>query len=244
MSSKRPSKRASAKAKLKRAATLQRRPGRRSGTLQYNSAYVRAGQTVEKKYVDTDYATAKPSGETFNIFPTLLANVAGGTAVNQRIGNKITLTNINFRGEAHGWENTTFSLSQRLRMIVYLDTQCNGTPVQAEQLLQPKGPNGTLPPTIDSYRNMETAPRFRILKDKMMVFNPQGVDFRTASDRVTLGNCKIIKFSWKGSLPIHFGSPGAGLTEIKNNNVGVMFVWDDMSIGHLSFLCRVKYTDY
>lgn len=212
--------------------------------MQYNSAYVRAGRTIEKKYQDL-YMEANPSAMIFDIVPTLFSDIAGGTKVNQRIGNKVTVTNINFRGEVSGWgPSGGITASNRCRMIVFLDTQCNGLPADIKQILQPPDELGTQTPKIDAYRNMETAPRFRILKDKMMVFNPQGSDYREGANNHTLSNTKVIKFSWKGSLPLHFGSPGAGITELKNNNVGVLFVWEKTAAGHIKLNARVKYTDY
>lgn len=220
-----------------------RMPGKKivKGYTQYNSAYARrAGGTVEKKYLDTsmNHIDVNNLGRVYGDF----LSIAAGQGVHQRIGNKVTVVNANFRGDITGWSGAYAGLaSQRVRTIWFWDTQANGaTPTVSDVLAQTPGDPPTAP-TIDSFRNMEQAPRFIILQDKTHVFNHLATGGAAGT---MIENTKQVKFSWKGVSPIHYGNSGGELAGIRSNNLCLLIICEVSETGsQFTGTCRVKYTD-
>ncbi len=215
-----------------------RTPGKsyvKAGFTQYNSTYARRpGGTVEKKYKDTVLAhqdALTPNGTVYGSFLTIPQD----QTVHGRIGNKVTVVNANFRGEMEGWSGAYAGLaSQRIRTIWFWDTQANGGVPKVNDVLQTAA--------LDSFRNMEQAPRYIVLQDKTHVFNHQATQGTTSVGFVA--NNKQVKFSWRGSSPIHYGNAGGELAGIRSNNLCLLVLAAIPETGSkLHGEIRVKYTD-
>lgn len=225
-----------------------RMPGKKivKGYTQYNSAYARrAGGGVEKKYLDTTISnSALPVAGT--VYGEFLA-IAAGQGVNQRIGNKVTVVNANFRGDLSGWAAAyPSSASNRIRTIWFWDTQANGGKPSVADVLASRAPiipgGDPTPPDIDCFRNMEQAPRYIVLQDKTHTFNHLAVFGTTSATAVE--NTKSVKFSWKGNSPIHYGTTGENLAGIRSNNLCLLVISEVGGSGaSLHGSLRVKYTD-
>lgn len=207
------------------------------GTSQYNSAYARRAGTGEKKYVDypLQHQDASTAGRVYGDILT----IAAGTGINQRIGNKITVVNVNFRGRIMSAAQTATASAyldgERVRVMWFWDTQANGTVPKVTDVLQTA--------EIDSFRNMEQAPRFVILKDKTYVFNATDLPGADSQARIPVVT-REHKFAWKGQSPIHYGTVGQDTAGIRANNLCLLVICDQLETGSgMEGTIRVKYTD-
>jgi len=204
---------------------------------------------IEKKYLDKYYV---PAGSwigvtkgTASVVDDLLKIVAGGE-VNQRIGNKITVRNVNIRGELQ--LNTSLPTNQapQVRMVLVLDKQANaGTAewknVFEEAYLTPS--THTDPQDLNlqlQMRNMSQAKRFQVLKDKTITLNSGG-QCQVGANVYLTTTSKFFKMSWRGALPVSYASAAAATPT--TNNLLLFFVTDVVSTVTTATVIRVKYTD-
>jgi len=206
----------------------------RRGTMRSFSAL--APPRYEKKFKDTPTSAAMLEFSTSGVVQNSFVTMASGSDNGERIGNRITVTNIN----AHllavtGTSNTNPGLENTVvRVILGIDKQCNGANTVVGDVLQSASPF--------SFRNMFTLNRFIILKDKLFVMDPK---IYMASNSGQVG--RILKFSWKGQLPIMYSDATATIGNIETNNIFLLVITDrsatagqtDGVVGTV----RVKYTD-
>lgn len=100
-----------------------------------------------------------------------LSNVGQGVEPDQRIGRKFVVKSMSMRLEVQFHDNNNSyatlhdavaNANDRVRIIVFVDKQCNGAVVTISDLL--KEIDGQV--SIDSFRNMENMGRFKVLADK------------------------------------------------------------------------------
>jgi len=186
------------------------------------------GVPVEKKFYDSSWGPTTLAG-TSTIVSTFLA-IAQGTTEVTRVGGKINVCNINFRGEILGL-NSTDGAPEVVRCIWLWDKQANGAAPTATDILAADH--------INAFLNMDNTERFQIVKDKMYTIDTNCYD--TVGD-VIFSNSKIVKLNYKCSVPIHYSSTTGAITEIKSNNFIFLFV----AIGAkaaIRYRVRVKFTD-
>lgn len=177
---------------------------------------------------------------TFNNMPGL--NSGQGS----RTGNKCTVTNLNAQGEftvvpASGQPDST---DAAVRMIWFIDHECNGIAATLADILQPlcsDDAQSAASFNMFSYRNYNIANRFTILKDK--TYN---VSCRTAEGRYQVP----WKFSRRLNTEIRYIDDSANLTAIKGNNIGVLFITNSQTASggiantgdvYVQGVCRTKY---
>jgi len=204
------------------------------GTMRSFSAL--APPRYEKKFLDTNLSAALGEFATGGVVQATYCVMASGAGNGQRIGNRITVTNIN----AHlnimsGISNSNPGMNNTIvRVILGIDKQANGAAPDVGDVLQTASPY--------SFRNMYTLNRFVILKDKLLALNPQ------ASDASYTGqHSRVLKFSWKGQLPVLYSDTTASIGVIESNNIFMLVIADraataaqlDGAFGTV----RIKYTD-
>jgi len=229
-----------AKAYAKRRKTnTARKPRIQPGFTRTGGAYARAyrgnpsraltlGVPVEKKYYDSAWGPTTVAG-TATIHSTFLA-IAQGTTEVTRVGGKINVCNINFRGEILGL-NDNSGAPEVVRIIWLWDKQCNGAAPVATDILAADN--------INSFLNMDNTDRFQVIKDKMYTVDVSAYD--VASD-LAFSHSKIIKLNYKCSVPIHYSSTTGAIAEIKSNNL----IFLAIAIGTKAayrMRVRVKFTD-
>lgn len=233
------------------------------GMVQYNSRIpmVRYPQ-VEKKYLDW-FLTGQPGGKAdasnvYSFFSALA--MAQGAAPNERVGKKITLRNINIRGDLAIRLTTRENVGLYARVALVLDTQFNGgVPGYDDVYSRPSStanvnaggtgvpaPDGTHPPLW--LRNMSTVRRFKVLKEKLITLNPSAM--YNATD--VLQANKTFKMSWRGALPIYYEGADDSVANITSNNV-CLFIAADQQVNingtadsapiGFTGVMRVKFTD-
>jgi len=229
-------------------------------------AYARTG-IVEKKYVDTFLSTAGvPASVGLDTAMTLPLNVASTTYKNSlnllaqgltdqtRLGNKITVTNINvhlaFQPQNHATGGINVATCHnRVRVVLYVDKQFNGGTANASapansnlewRAIFANGEFGATPGIAD-FRNMDSLDRFVILKDKTYTLAPAVVDGFATSAAVFMR--KTIAFSIKCKIPIQYGDTTSTIQMIKSNNISIMVLNGGGSVTNFSGVVRCKYLD-
>lgn len=146
-----------------------RRPVPRISTI--NQKIKKIQSAIELKYVDNLY-----SSQVDNTPDLYLLNVMpAGTNPNNRIGNKVNATSIQFRGTLIS--NSLALDPTQVRIIVFWDQQANGAapPIEGSTTA---GTEGLLDVTVVTQPimapySMEAQKRFSILYDKTYTINPQ-----------------------------------------------------------------------
>jgi len=139
----------SRKISRKKSVKKRARSASRPRNMQYHSSLVRLA-TPEKKYLDNYHASdlTSDAADAQNVVSNFLVMSAGG-AVNQRIGNRIMLRNINIRGEVFTRvPNTGDLMTYIVRVVLVQDLQCNGTTPDYEDVFRPPSAiPSAVPPT-------------------------------------------------------------------------------------------------
>jgi len=191
--------------------------------------FARANNNLEKKYLDSGLGSSGIS--TTGTFVSTVIPVVQGTTDQTRIGNKITVKNFSIRCAMSMDDQTTgVIVDGHIRVIVYIDKQANGATAATTDILTTAA--------LSSYRNMDTVDRFVILKDKWMQYKVTA----TNALHTGQGSGQWWKWSKKLNLPVHYAGTTGAITEIKSNNIGVLFI-SDLSTLNMSMNCRTKFLD-
>jgi len=186
------------------------------------------GVPVEKKFWDTGWGPTTFAG-TWGVQATFLT-IVQGTTETTRVGGKINITNVNFRGQILGL-NDASGAPEVVRIVWLWDKQCNGAAPVALDVFQQD--------VMNAFLNMDNVDRFQVIKDKMYCIDISAYD--VASD-LAFSHSKIFKLNLKCSVPIHYSSTTGAITEIKSNNLIMMYC----AVGNkAAWRCRtrVKFTD-
>lgn len=186
--------------------------------------------SFEKKYFDTSVISVADA--TAGIIIPSLNLVPQGTTDQTRIGNKITIRNINIHGYCNNDDQTTVAFAgSNIRVIVYLDKQANGAAAAVTDIVKTAA--------LSSFRNMDQVDRFVILVDKV-IFNP--VECTNALH--TTNQRHYWSVNKKCMIPIHFSSTTGAIAEVRSNNIGILYLSDTVDANPAANgIARVKFTD-
>ncbi len=161
-------------------------------------------------------------------FTSSLNDILQGAGEQQRIGRKCTIVNIycrfvfSFLGTLLGSNAENMAEADKahetIRVIIYWDKQCNGAAISSAELLETD--------VYSAFRNLANIKRFRILHDKLYTFNTTAIvsgDGTAATDTKVVGKDWHINISKKIFIPIEFAAALGALTEIRSNNIGIIF---------------------
>ncbi len=199
----------------RRAPTYKRRfrPGY-NRTAGYYGRYAGGG---ELKFHDVDLDDAViAAGGTITASVNLIPQ--GVTEV-QRIGRKCTIKSINWRMSLNLAEQdaqATPESGDTVRIIMYIDKQCNGATAAVLDVLESAD--------FQSFNNLSNKSRFRTLMDRTITLN-----FATlASDGAGVVSSTDMfidqQFYKKCNIPIEFDATTGAITEIRSNNIGVLLI--------------------
>lgn len=166
--------------------------------------------------------------------------IAQGNTESTRIGRKSVIKAINWR-----WQirlsiqdaGATPREPETVRLILYLDKQCNGATATILDILDTAN--------YQSFNQLANKNRFRILMDKMIDINPKNL----ASDGAGLVSSSAQKISGsyykKCNIPIEFDNSATTgvITSMRSNNLGVLSIADVGSITQLDSKFRLRFTD-
>ncbi len=206
-----------------------RRPSRRVG---------RFATARELKFLDTTKAfTAFTLAGT--LFDDSLNHIAQGATESERVGRKVVLRSLQFRGTVQGGQATsTDETDNEYRIIVYCDKQANGAAATVTDILETAA--------LHSFYNLANVGRFRILYDhtKNLPY-PDGI--QTAA-----GTFKLIAqdYKWEVNLrmaiPLEFDNTFADgrIGTIRSNNIGIIGLsLTDSAPPLLAYTARIRYSD-
>lgn len=178
--------------KRKRSSDVSSYKRRRRGSYQYQVRYAGRRAVLLKETGYKDLANANYQCDTTGSI-TLIATVAQGTSVNQRIGKKLRWKSLQFRGEVQN--NGSATITDNAVLIVY-----------------DRRPTGSLPAITDildtansqSFNNDANSGRFQVLKrmDFHLIGNTTNLTSRTNASADFYLDLK--------GLPCEYGSAGTG----------------------------------
>lgn len=188
-------------------------------------------QNVEKKFKDTSLVNAGDASG--GIFFSSLVTMLQGTTDQTRVGNKITVTNVNLRLIPNLDSLNGIQIQNgHLRVLLYVDHQANGAAVaNTTDILETAD--------ITSFRNLDTVDRFTMLHDETYNLNCYSQSSTTSADGSIL-----ITIGKKLNLPIHYGANAGDITDLRSANIGILFIANQVAVNIASRgTARIKYID-
>ncbi len=156
---------------------------------------------------------------------------AQGTTKTTRVGNRIVVKSLYIRGKLSflGFAGTggLNTRSNRARIIILIDHQCNGLlPVAADILEDP-----TL---LDSFRDTDNSTRFTVLYDKVFTSHTQVVHNAVAGDYSSFD--RIINFSFykKLNMLCRYDGTTSDIANLTDNSM-VMFAMINKTLAACTF---------
>ncbi len=188
-------------------------PGK-SRTSGYYGRYPMTGGELKFHDIDIDDAIIAQNGTIFAAGTVHI--IPQGTTEITRIGRKAVIKSINWRYNMQlpnsGALNDT---SDVVRVILYLDKQCNGAIAAVTDILESDN--------FQSFRNLANTGRFSILLDRTFAIHTAAAAGNgTANDSAAVD--RSATFYKQCNIPIEFNSTTGALTEIRSNNLNVLLL--------------------
>lgn len=212
------------------------RAGGRPGYTRISGYYGRfAGAGSEKKFFDTTRAAVAFSTAGTIANPSLNI-VPEGNGESDRIGRKITITNIRVKGQSSINSQTTSVGSTICRVMFYVDHQTNGAAATVTEILETG--------VYNSYRNLANQERFTILMDKSYPMNVLSATITSADVIATQQVAKPFAFSKKCNINVEYDNSATtgAITTQRSNNIGCLII-AEAATATLEYICRIRYTD-
>ncbi len=213
-------------ARYRRRATFRRGRDRTGGFYGRFAAPGRELKFLDVAIVDADIAVNGTIVED-SIFP-----IAQGVTESQRVGRKCTVRAINWRYTIQLDVATGAGASEVVRVILYLDKQCNGAVATVTGILETDD--------FQSFNNLANTARFHILHDKTYDLNfvaGAGNGTTQAWPEMQISDA-IYK---KVNIPLEFDSTTGAITELRSNNVGVLLVSQVGGLASFESSLRVRF---
>lgn len=195
----------------------------------YNRHSVRSSSVSELKFKDNAFITTITSAGVILPSTNSLVNIAVGTGPNERIGRQIKVKSINAYLTLQ--KNSSSYATDTIRIMLVLDTQCNGTAPAITDILQTA--------SVNSFRNMANSKRFVVLKDSEINITSatyDGTNFATVH--------RQLEFFRKVNYSIEYDqnmSTGA-ISTIRSNNLFLVALTNYASIS-VNGTVRIRYDD-
>lgn len=205
------------RARAQRLGRLRRQRAFVPGRDRVGGYYGRVGTGGELKFhdVDVDDAAISTGGDIIST----VAIIPQGVTESNRIGRKCTIKSINWRFDLNLAEQDaqgTPAVSDTVRMLMYLDRQCNGAAAAVTDILESAD--------FQSFNNLANKSRFRTLMDRTFNFNFQTL----ASDGAGVVSSNMViesgQFYKKCNIPLEYDNTTGALTEIRSNNIGILLI--------------------
>lgn len=157
---------------------------------------------------------------------------ANGSAYGQVDGNKYKIKKLRIRGHIQAsLDSTTLEYNKQCRIMLVMDTQCNGTQAQGEDIMQELSSAG---PTLYSFQRVaENLGRFRILKDKIIKMDHVTGAGSSPTIAQAYANGQF-NFTWKPNKPmpvyIKSGNSTPTVAGLVNTNIFLLFAGNNGSV--------------
>ncbi len=198
---------------------LSARRGVVAGVTRVGGFYGRySGRSAELKFhdVDLDDAAISIAG---TITPSVNL-IAQGVTESTRVGRKCVIRSFNWHytvslGEKQ--DDATPPDSDTIRVILYLDKQCNGATATTTGILESDD--------FQSFRNLANSGRFVILMDRSHDVDRKTLTSTQNADTFDAASVRVGRsFYKKCNIPLEFDSTTGAITEIRSNNIGVLLL--------------------
>jgi hypothetical protein len=192
--------------------------------------------TPELKYKDREHEFVQVDAD--GEIDSSLNIVAQGDGPSERIGRKIVIKKINIRGYV-SWESPSISSPEntydQLRLIIYLDKQCNGTAATVSDILETED--------IRSFNNLSNKSRFKILSDQRFDLFSHAGGSTGSDDTYSPGYKSFTKFI-KCNIPIEYDQTATTgvISTIRSNNIGMLAISQN-GLLVVETTTRIRYTD-
>lgn len=153
-----------------------------------------------------------------------------GTTDTTRIGRKCTIKRIMMRGIMTN--SAAADDGDVVRIIIYHDKQCNGTAATAVMILETAD--------VKAFRNLDNSKRFTIIKDWYTAWNSHSLDVAGSGFAITR---RTLSFYKNCSIPLTFDNTTGALTEIRDNNIGILFISQQADDTNLEWTSRISFSD-
>ncbi len=227
----------------KRFMTLRKRttiPRGQRGFLRSVGIFGKFGRGGELKFFDQDVTDALIAANwTIQTNATPEASfirIPEGTSASTRIGRKITIRKIMMRYNLTLPAQTNpSSTSDVVRIVIYLDKQCNGTAATIGTIFESDD--------VQSFRNIPNIKRYGILYDRTISMNciaggPASTTSTNYGERVIAVNVFL-----NVNIPIEYNATNTGaLATIRSNNIGMVF-GSETGLVQFNGRLRLRYTD-
>lgn len=194
--------------------------------------YSPGGRFQEMKWLDVSVAdgTIATSGDILNSGTIVV--VPQGTTQSERIGRMIMIKKILLKYQLVLPNSTDMSeTSDVIRVILYMDKQCNGATATVADILQSA--------SFQAFRALDNSKRFTILMDRTEALTtPCAAGNGTANDSGRVLRFK--RFYKNCSIPIEYNSTTGAITEIRSNNLGILTI-SSKGVGGFSGTVRIRY---
>ncbi len=196
-----------------------------------------SGRGAELKFHDTDIDDAIVAAGG-NIAADSVCKIPQGVTEKTRVGRKCTIKSIQWRYRMTLPENDavgTPGSSDDLRVILYLDKQCNGATATVTGILESDNPH--------SFMNLAESGRFSILYDKVYSLNFMGGMASDGAGVVSqVRTSKEVQWSKKCNIPLEFSATTGAISEIRSNNIGLLLIGQTGVVGFDSKM-RLRFSD-
>ncbi len=163
-------------------------------------------------------------------------HIPQGVTENTRVGRKCTITNIAWRYDMVLPKATDGNNgSEQVRIIMYLDKQCNGATATVTGILESAD--------YQSFNNLANKSRFRTLMDRTYNLNATAMGgYATGPLFNTAETAMSDSFYKKCSIPLEFDSTTGAITEIRSNNIGLLLI-SKTALVALTSKIRIRFSD-
>lgn len=173
-----------------------------------------------------------------------------GSDIDERIGRKISVYKIAIRGTISmttASDQPDILNSPSFRLILYIDQQTNGAQSQGEQVMAPPSPTATVLTAFNSFQNLASLGRFRILRDKTY----RGTELAVGTDGANTSSINSIQIPFK--MTVKFRNPiimrfnstnGGTVADIVDNSFHLIGCKSSTAYDHtIDYQCRTYYKD-
>lgn len=199
--------------------------------------YTRTGGAYGRPRGEIKYWDVVHSNYAIDTTPEVVTSlnlIPQGTTDQTRIGNKIRIVKIHFKGSIT-WSATNDIRFGEVRLVLVLDTQANGANPAWADIFDSSGQ------AVDQFRNIDNSERFKVLKE----FKKRPVSFMYDTVNANVhATMTILKFNKKCDIPIHYSSTTGAITEVRSNNLVLLAVSNNGDDTHfLNGNWRIRYSD-
>lgn len=199
----------------------------------YRQYYGKSSLKPELKFLDTG-VTAQLIPNAYAIPTSTFITIPEGTSDNERVGRKVVIQQIELKGQLTYTPSAQADGSNHVSMMIVLDTQCNGTSPPITDIMTNSVP-------ARSYPNLVNQGRFKILKAWEVDFNVTNTE---STIFVPSEQTKYIHFKKSVSIPIEYAGALGTLTNIKSNNLFIMYGCDGQNnTVRFDGKTRIRYVD-